>query len=121
MITIEACEEGGNTEDLVHYLTKYKDLYIGSPTIVICLDTSAFLKDSLTVSSTLRGIVNFDLTATIGLDNLHSGQSGIVPDPYHIVSSLLDRIFDRGTQEVIKEFEVEIPLGRVEECRYAAS
>jgi acetylornithine deacetylase/succinyl-diaminopimelate desuccinylase-like protein len=61
VITIEGSEEGGNTEDLIHYLTKYREL-IGAPNTVICLDTSAFLENTLAISSSLRGGTNFDLT-----------------------------------------------------------
>jgi acetylornithine deacetylase/succinyl-diaminopimelate desuccinylase-like protein len=120
VITIEGSEEGGNTEDLVHYLSTYRDL-IGSPNTVLCLDTSALLEDTLAISTSLRGGCNFDLTVGVSKDNMHSGYSGIVPDPYLIAVSLLERIHDFKTHEVIKDFEVEVPSYRIEETKFAAS
>ncbi|TNV79096.1 hypothetical protein FGO68_gene7249 [Halteria grandinella] len=120
VITIEGSEEGGNTEDLIYYLQTYKHL-IGEPNTVICLDTSAFLEDTLAISSSLRGGCNFDLSVKVGEDNMHSGYSGIVPDPYIIAISLLSRIVDFKTQEVVKDFEVEIPQYRIEEAKFVAS
>jgi acetylornithine deacetylase/succinyl-diaminopimelate desuccinylase-like protein len=64
VVTIEGSEEGGSTEDLVYYMQRYKDSHIGSPNMVFCLDASAFLQDSLAVSSTLRGVLTFDLTVS---------------------------------------------------------
>lgn len=53
-------------------------------------------------------------------ENLHSGYSGIVPDPHHIAISLINRIFDFKTQTMIPDFHVDIPAHRKEECRVAA-
>lgn len=52
---------------------------------------------------------------------MHSGYSGIVPDPYIIAIQLLSRIVDFKTHEVIPEFEVQIPPYRIDETKYAAS
>ena len=64
VITIEGSEEGGQTDDLIYYMTKYKDSLIGSPNTVICLDTSAFVENSLLISTSLRGGLVFDLSVT---------------------------------------------------------
>lgn len=94
MITIEGNEEGGTDEDLIHYMSTYRDSLIGEPNVVICLDSSAFRDDTLVISSSLRGCLIFDLTVTALNENVHSGYAGIVPDPYHIATSLISRIVD---------------------------
>lgn len=63
----------------------------------------------------------FDLTVSDFKENLHSGYSGILPDPYHIGMHLLGKIVDFKTQKVNSLFEVDIPQTRLEECRYASS
>lgn len=60
-ITIEGSEEG-EIEDLIHYIKHYKQL-LGSPDLIICLDSLAYTEDTLTVTNSLRGCLNFDLTA----------------------------------------------------------
>jgi len=54
-------------------------------------------------------------------ENVHSGYSGIVPDPYHIAMNLISRIVDFKTQKVVKDFEVDIPEHRKEECMVGSS
>lgn len=81
IITIEGCEEG-ETDDLIYYMATYKHL-LGSPNIVICLDAGGTSHDTLTITSTLRGCFNFDLSARVATNNMHSGMaSGIVPNPF---------------------------------------
>lgn len=58
IITIEGSEEGGTGEDLIHYMTAYKDTLIGEPNVIFCLDSDAFNDDTLVISSSLRGIVS---------------------------------------------------------------
>jgi len=43
VITIEGSEEGGDTEDLIYYMSKYKDSHIKHVDAIVCLDTSAFV------------------------------------------------------------------------------
>ncbi len=67
------------------------------------------------MSSTLRGCLNFDLSVHAFKENLHSGYSGIVPDPYFIGMNLINKIMDFKTHKVISDFEVDIPEGRLKE------
>lgn len=98
IITIEGSEEGGDMEEeLIYYMKKYKDL-IGEPDVVICLDSDAFREDTLVISSSLRGCLIFDIVISAFQENLHSGYSGIMPDPYHVGMALISRIFDFKTQ-----------------------
>jgi hypothetical protein len=56
---------------------------MGTPNMVICLDSSASSPDCLSITSTLRGYLDFDLTVRVADNNMHSGiASGICPNPY---------------------------------------
>ncbi len=43
--------------DLLHYLNTYKHL-LGNPNLVICLDSSAYSKDTVSITSSLRGSIS---------------------------------------------------------------
>ena len=91
VITIEGSEEG-EIFDLVYYLKKYKE-YLENPTLVICLDPVAYTEDTITVTSSLRGCLTFDLKASVAQNNLHSGMGGgICPNPYNILNAHLMRV-----------------------------
>lgn len=53
-------------------------------------------------------------------ENLHSGYSGIVPDPYFIAMGLVGRLVDFNTHKVIDPLHVDIPEHRKHECHVAA-
>lgn len=102
-ITIEGSEEG-EIADLIHYIKNYKD-DLGSPDLIICLDAEAYTEDTLTVTNSLRGCLNFDLKATVGTNHCHSGVGGgIIPNSFQILTNLLQRIQDFKTQDVLPEF-----------------
>jgi acetylornithine deacetylase/succinyl-diaminopimelate desuccinylase-like protein len=114
IVTIEGSEEG-EIFDLIYYLNKYKDL-LENPTLVVCLDADAFTEETMTVTTSLRGCINFDLTVSVAENNMHSGHSGIVPNPYHILNCLLMRIQDYQTQEVIPDLQLpKIPEKSLDE------
>lgn len=118
VITIEGSEEG-EIFDLVHYLKTYKHL-LDAPTLVICLDSVAFTEETVTITSSLRGCINFDLKVSIGDNNVHSGMGGgVMPNVYNILNCLLMRVQDYKTQEVIDELQIkEVPPHRLEEVTY---
>lgn len=118
VITIEGSEEG-EIFDLVHYMQNYKHL-LGKPTCVCCLDAGAFTEETLTLTSSLRGCITFDIKATVGENNIHSGVGGgICPNAFQILNCLLMRIQNFQTQEVIDELQLsEVPPHRVLEMQY---
>ena len=118
VITIEGSEEG-EIFDLIHYLKKHKEL-LDSPTLVVCLDSVAFTEETITITSSLRGCINFDIKAIVAENNTHSGMGGgVVPNPYNILNCLLMRIQNFKTQEVIPELQLkEIPKHRLEDMDY---
>lgn len=81
VITIEGSEEG-EIDDLKFYLKKFNE-ELGNPDLVFCLDAGGDSKETMTITTTLRGCLNFDLKVTVGEDNLHSGLGGgMMPQPF---------------------------------------
>nr|VFK28386.1 MAG: Acetylornithine deacetylase/Succinyl-diaminopimelate desuccinylase [Candidatus Kentron sp. MB]VFK29436.1 MAG: Acetylornithine deacetylase/Succinyl-diaminopimelate desuccinylase [Candidatus Kentron sp. MB]VFK74778.1 MAG: Acetylornithine deacetylase/Succinyl-diaminopimelate desuccinylase [Candidatus Kentron sp. MB] len=119
-VLIECSEESGSP-DLTHYVEKlHKE--IGTPKLVICLDSTCGSYDRLWLTTSLRGMVGGTLTVTVLEEGVHSGDAGgVVPSSFRIARSLLDRIEDRISGEVIKDFQVEIPAQRLQEAKVVAS
>jgi len=77
------------SDDLLYYIKTYKHL-LGNPNLVICLDSGASRPDCLSITSTLRGYLDFDLKVKVADNNMHSGiSSGICPNPFQIILTLL--------------------------------
>lgn len=96
VIIIEACEESGSL-DLEYYITKLKN-EIGSPSLVVCLDSGCGNYDQMWLTATLRGMLFGVLTVSVSKEGVHSGSaSGIVPSSFRIIRQLLDRIEDKDT------------------------
>ncbi|GBG26789.1 Cytosolic non-specific dipeptidase [Hondaea fermentalgiana] len=109
VIIIEACEESGSP-DLSAYVTHLKDR-IGSPNLVVCLDSGAGNYEQLWVTTSLRGVCVGNLSVEISREGVHSGDaSGILPDSFRIARRLLDRIEDADTGRVtLPGLVVDIP------------
>lgn len=117
VLTLEAEEESGS-EALVPLLKMAKDI-IGTPDFMFCLDSGAFDYNQLWVTSSLRGLVEVDLTVQVGCAGYHSGEvGGIVPETFRIVRMLLDRIDNSVTGEVMEELRVEVPKWKRDEAEY---
>ena len=100
VVLIEACEESGSY-DLPFYVEHLADR-IGSPSLVICLDSGCGNYDQMWLTTSLRGLVGGLLTVTVLDEGVHSGDaSGIVPDSFRIARALLSRIESAETGEVI--------------------
>jgi acetylornithine deacetylase/succinyl-diaminopimelate desuccinylase-like protein len=121
LVLIEACEESGSF-DLPAYVDALAGR-IGSPSLVICLDSGCGNYEQLWGTTSLRGVVNGLLTVEVVREGLHSGAaSGVVPSSFRIARQLLDRLEDARTGEVLpRDFHVEIPADRVEQARAAAA
>ena len=91
VILIEACEESGSF-DLPHYVEALKDR-IGTPSLVICLDSGCGNYEQLWITTSLRGLANGNLTVSTLTEGVHSGAaSGIVPSTFRILRQLLSRL-----------------------------
>jgi len=119
-ILIECCEESGSF-DLPPYLEALAPR-IGTPALVIALDSGCGNYAQLWGTTSLRGIANGQLTVEVLTEGVHSGDaSGVVASSFRIARSLLDRI-DRAETGVVRDkaFHAPIPKQRREQARRAA-
>ena len=108
VVLIEASEESGSP-DLPAYVEALADR-IGSPSLVVCLDSGCIDDERLWVTTSLRGLVSGTLTVDIVTDGLHSGDvSGMVPSTFRIARMLLDRVEDVATGAIVlPEFNLSL-------------
>src|SRR4029450_6144715 len=116
VVLIEACEESGST-DLPFYVDALQ-AKLGTPSLVVCLDSGCGNYDQLWGTTSLRGVVGGVLTVEVLTEGVHSGAaSGIVPSSFRILRQILDRIEDARTGAILpRDFHVEIPRERVAEA-----
>ena len=115
LILIEFCEESGSP-DLPHYMNLCSDL-IGSPDLVVCLDSGAGDYKRFWTTTSLRGLIGASLRVDVLTEGVHSGgASGHVPSSFRIARQLLSRIEDQNTGEVLlDELKTDIPDYRLNE------
>ena len=120
-ILIEACEESGSY-DLPAYVD-HLAARLGSPSLVVCLDSGCANYDQLWLTTSLRGMSGGALTVQVLTEGVHSGDaSGIVPSSFRILRSLISRLEDEATGEIkISELHAQIPPGRIAEAKAAAA
>jgi acetylornithine deacetylase/succinyl-diaminopimelate desuccinylase-like protein len=120
-ILIEACEESGSY-DLPAYVD-HLAARIGSPSLVVCLDSGCANYDQLWLTTSLRGMTGGALRVQVLEEGVHSGDaSGIVPSSFRILRSLLSRIEDEASGEIKpSELHQQIPPGRIAEAKAAAA
>jgi acetylornithine deacetylase/succinyl-diaminopimelate desuccinylase-like protein len=112
VVLIEACEESGSY-DLPGYIEALAER-IGTPSLVVCLDSGCGNYDQLWVTTSLRGLVGGNLTVTVLDEGVHSGAaSGVVPSSFRIARQLLSRLEDERTGEILPPaLHVQIPAER---------
>ncbi len=119
VILIEACEESGST-DLPAYMDHLAER-IGTPSLVVCLDSGCGDYERLWGTTSLRGMVVGNFKVEVLREGVHSGDaSGIVPSSFRILRALLSRFEDEESGLVMPDFHVEIPAQRMEQARKAA-
>ena len=120
-VLIEFCEESGSP-DLPFYVKQQAQL-IGSPDLVICLDSGVGNYEQFWLTTSLRGLIGLNLRVDIIKEGIHSGgASGIVPSSFRIIRQLLARIENQETGEIIpKEFHVNIPTERIKQAKETIS
>src|ERR1700722_3948293 len=121
VVLIEACEESGSY-DLPFYVD-HLAARIGSPSLVVCLDSGCGNYDQLWLTTSLRGVVAGTLNVEILSEGVHSGHaSGIVPSSFRIFRQLLSRLEDEATGAVRPDtLYAQIPAERVTQARDAAA
>jgi acetylornithine deacetylase/succinyl-diaminopimelate desuccinylase-like protein len=120
VVLIEGCEESGSY-DLPHYIEALQDR-IGSPSLVVCLDSGCGNYEQLWLTTSLRGILVGTLRVDILREGVHSGDAGgVVPSSFRIARQLLSRIEDETTGRVLPEaLHVPIPEERARQAAEAA-
>jgi acetylornithine deacetylase/succinyl-diaminopimelate desuccinylase-like protein len=120
VITIEAGEESGSP-DLPFYI-EHLAARIGTPDLIVCLDSGCGNYDQLWLTTSLRGIAAGKLSVRVLTEGVHSGDaSGIVPSSFRILRTLLSRIEDETTGAVkLSEFFAPVPDERLEQARAAS-
>jgi acetylornithine deacetylase/succinyl-diaminopimelate desuccinylase-like protein len=120
VVIIECCEESGSV-DLPAYIDLLGDR-IGTPSLIICLDSGCGNYEQLWMTTSLRGSIVGNLTVEVITEGVHSGDaSGIVPSSFRILRNLLDRIEDSTTGRILPEWLwVEVPAERLAEAKETA-
>ena len=119
LILIECCEESGSF-DLPPYLDALAPR-IGTPSLVVALDSGCGNYNQLWGTTSLRGLLNGVLTVEVLTEGVHSGDaSGVVASSFRIARALIDRIDDARTGAVVKDFHVDIPAERKRQAERAA-
>ncbi len=121
VVLIEACEESGSY-DLPFYLEVIKK-EMGSPDLIICLDSECGNYDQLWGTTSLRGIVGGTLEINTLENGIHSGYgSGVAPSVFHVLRQLLDRIEDSNNGKIqVSALHVTIPEHRLKQAKEAAA
>jgi acetylornithine deacetylase/succinyl-diaminopimelate desuccinylase-like protein len=119
-VLIETSEESGSP-DLPAYVEALQ-ARIGTPTLVIGLDSGCGDYERLWSTSSLRGMVGGTLTVEVLTEGVHSGDaSGIVPSSFRVARQLLSRIEDENTGRILpSEFHAPIPLERQRQAALVA-
>ncbi len=121
VILIEGCEESGSV-DLPYYIEALAPR-IGTPSLVVCLDSGCGNYDQLWCTTSLRGLAVGTLQVATLAEGVHSGDaSGIVASTFRIVRQLLERIEDGVSGAVLlPELHTDIPAQRRTQAAVAAA
>ena len=117
LILIEFSEESGSP-DLPHYMSLCKKK-IGTPDLVVCLDSGAGDYKRMWTTTSLRGLIGLKLRVDVLKEGVHSGgASGYVPSSFRVARQLLSRIENQETGEILlNELKVKIPSFRKQETK----
>jgi len=100
LVLIEASEESGSP-DLLTYVEHLRER-IGTPRLVICLDSGGLSYDRLWLTSSLRGNVVVTVRVDVLTEGIHSGQGGgVVPSSFRIQRRILSQIEDEKTGRIL--------------------
>jgi acetylornithine deacetylase/succinyl-diaminopimelate desuccinylase-like protein len=121
VVLIEASEESGSV-DLPAHLDALADR-LGSPELVICLDSGCLDDRRLWVTTSLRGLAHGVVSVEVLTEGVHSGSaSGVAPSSFRVLRQILDRLEDAVTGRILlPELHVEIPADRDAEARSTAA
>ncbi len=120
VIFIEADEESGS-QDVPYYMETLAER-IGTPDLIVALDSGCSNYEQLWLTSSLRGTASGTIKIEVMKEGVHSGDcSGIVPSSFRIFRQLLSRIEDEETGEIrVPECFVKIPEVRMQQMKECA-
>jgi acetylornithine deacetylase/succinyl-diaminopimelate desuccinylase-like protein len=120
VVLIEASEESGSP-DLPAHLDALGDR-LGQPSLVIALDSWCGDWDRLWITTSLRGLLDMTVDVEVLTEGVHSGSAGgVVPSSFRILRSLISRIEDERTGELlVRELHVDIPDQRLRQIAATA-
>jgi acetylornithine deacetylase/succinyl-diaminopimelate desuccinylase-like protein len=119
VVLIEACEESGSY-DLPAYVD-HLAARIGTPSLVVCLDSGCGNYEQLWGTTSLRGLVGGVLGVQVLREGVHSGDaSGIVPTAFRIFRQLLSRLEEEKTGAIVQDFHVNVPPDRLAQAKVVA-
>jgi acetylornithine deacetylase/succinyl-diaminopimelate desuccinylase-like protein len=108
VVLIEGSEESGSPH-LPQVLAALAHR-IGSPDLVLALDSGSPTGERLWVTTSLRGAVVGTLTVEVLEHGVHSGSAGaVVPSSFRIARLLLDRVEDAATGDLLLPELVAVP------------
>jgi len=118
---IETCEESGSY-DLPAYI-EHLQARIGTPSLVVGLDSGCGDYERLWNTTSLRGIAAGALRVRVLEEGVHSGDAGgVVPSSFRVARALLDRLEDAATGAIREpSFHAQIPAERLAQARAAAA
>jgi len=100
VVLAEGSEESGSPH--LRQVLAALDDRIGTPDLVLALDSSAPTGERLWVTTSLRGALVGTLTVRVLDHGIHSGTAGaVVPSSFRIARLLLDRIEDAATGDLL--------------------
>ncbi|MBU2510925.1 M20 family metallopeptidase [bacterium] len=120
VLIIESCEEGGSS-DLPFYIDKLQNK-IGTPDLVICLDSGCGNYDQLWLTTSLRGAIIGELSVELLKEGIHSGNGGgVIASSFRVLRDILDRLEDTKTGRILIDgVNSAIPDKRVLQAEKAA-
>lgn len=121
ILLIEASEESGSP-DLPFHVDALAER-IGTPSLIVCLDSGALDYDRMWTTTSLRGLLAGRLQVRITHEGVHSGSaSGVIPSTFRIARMLLSRLEDETTGAILPpELHVEIPPHRLRQAAETAA
>lgn len=121
VLLIEASEESGSP-DLPAHVGALADR-IGTPSLVVCLDSGCATYDRMWVTTSLRGLVGVTVSVEVLTEGVHSGGAGgVVPSSFRVLRALLERIEDATTGDLIlPELHGAVPADRAAQLEATAT
>jgi acetylornithine deacetylase/succinyl-diaminopimelate desuccinylase-like protein len=119
IIIIECSEESGSP-DLPYYMDLMENV-IGTPGLVIALDSTAGNYDQLWCTTSLRGMLSGTLKVEVLEEGAHSGAAGgMVSSSFRILRRILSRLEDESSGEILPAFlKEQVPATRIREAKAA--